>query len=257
MATERDAATVALLRDEPRGKRGDAGLQVLLGLRPATSRFAASAEVFPGGSLERQDLEPQGRAGAGRAGPNPVGREFLRAAVRETFEECGVLLARDRSGRRCGASELASFRSARLPTSAPFGERLRRSGLRPAFEDLVYCARWVTPEGFPVVYDTRFFVAGLPRGQEARVAAAGELEALRWLEPEAALALAERGETLILPPTRALLRRLCGLPTVRAALGSLGRDPVERIRPQLSELTPARYPGLDLRRLGHAEGRGT
>lgn len=240
-----------MLRNRPRSDAGRPGLEVLLMTRPATSSFAPGAEVFPGGSIDAADSDP----GWLELDPDrkviPEAELPLRVtAVRETFEECGVLLARDGRGSPCRAqlaAELAPLRS-RLQGGRPheFLGGLRETGLRPGWEDLLFCAHWVTPEGLPLIFDTRFFLAALPPGQEPSRDDLGELESMRWVKPATALQEAVQGQTLLLPPTRAVLEQLAGSSTVAGALRAARNSAVERIQPKLAEVTSSHYPGLDV-----------
>jgi 8-oxo-dGTP pyrophosphatase MutT (NUDIX family) len=247
----RDAATVALLRDATGPHAPGGGIEVLLLARPGASRFAPGAEVFPGGSVDPSDADPGWRhASAGRARAAGVAAPILVAAVRETFEECGVLLARDTAGRPCPPQVLAGLTELRrlIHDGHPeeFRAGLRRSGLRLAWEDLIFCAHWVTPVGMPRIFDTRFFLAALPPGQIAHHDTAGELASMRWVAPDQALKEAEQGRCLLLPPTRSVLAQLAPQPTVEAALAAARTSRVRLLRPTLAEITADRYPGLDL-----------
>ncbi|EQD41752.1 NUDIX hydrolase, partial [mine drainage metagenome] len=108
------------------------------------------------------------------------------------------------------------------------------------------CAHWVTPEGLPKRFDTRFFLAALPTGQEPSPDPLGEHESLRWAEPEEALQEAARGECQLLPPTRAVLAWLATSSGVEDALRRGRSAAVETVRPDLGDVTGERYPGLDL-----------
>ncbi|MGC1406855.1 MAG: NUDIX hydrolase [Candidatus Dormiibacterota bacterium] len=259
LPSRRDAATVVLLRqgsghDDPSGR-----LEVLLLGRPAASRFAPGAEVFPGGSVDPSDAAPGWRQLlAGGTRDAAVAPRIMIAAVRETFEECGVLLARDGSGRPCPPQLLAGLAGLRqlIHDGHPeeFRAGLSRAGLRPAWEDLIFSAHWVTPAGMPRIFDTRFFLAALPAGQEAQPDAGGELASMRWVGPAQALKEAEQGRCLLLPPTRSVLAQLTAQPTVAAALAAAHATRVRRVRPQLAEITTERYPGLDLEAIHPGDG---
>ncbi|MGH7692607.1 MAG: NUDIX hydrolase [Candidatus Dormibacteria bacterium] len=242
---------MALLRDGPWSRRRRAHLEVLLLRRPARSAFAASAEVFPGGAVDPADLELSWHGlldgGADQLAVDPG---LVVAAIRETFEECGVLLARERGGRACSPTAFAALAPLRQGPGAAdpraLLEGMRRVELRPAWEDLRYCAHWVTPEGSPRIFDTRFFLAALPPGQCPSLVDQGEVDSMRWAEPRAALAEAEQVRTLLLLPTRSLLSRLMPQPSVAAALRAAAGWRVDRIQPRLEDVTSNRYPGLDL-----------
>ena len=166
-AVPRDAATVILLRED------QVGVEAFLLRRTAELEFAPGAYVFPGGSVD----EPDADHGVGWAGPGPAdfaalldvpadrARALVCAAVRETFEESGVLLA--------GPSEhelvrdsvaLAADRHALLAGSTSLAEVLGRRGLIMRTDLLTPWARWITPEVSPRRFDTWFFAAALPPG---------------------------------------------------------------------------------------------
>lgn len=242
---------MALLRDQPRSAELGQGLEVLLVTRPASSAFAPRAEVFPGGAVDPTDLDPEWSELASRlAFSAEVERHLLTTAVRETFEECGVLLARDALGRPCRPELVAELEELRRLVQAGHPERflpgLKEAGLRPGWEDLAFCAHWVTPEGLPRIFDTRFFLAALPSGQMPGREPAGELTGTRWVRPQAALDEALQGRVVLLPPTRAVLEQLASRPTVSSALRFARTARKVRIQPKLSEITSARYPGLDV-----------
>ena len=176
--TPRHSATVLLVR-------GREPWELLLMRRPGGADFAPGAYVFPGGTVHEHDHASQD--------------EIRAAAVRELFEEVGVLLARH--GKRF-ARESDSEKVRRLiENGKTFGEALGELGLEPAFDRLVLLARWVTPAQLRRRYDARFFLAHLPPNQVVRPQE-GEVTDWLWIEPEAALA--SRDLTLVYA-TRAVL----------------------------------------------------
>src|SRR5919204_1811809 len=159
----RSAATVVLAR-------GRKPFEVLLMRRPGGAEFAPGAYVFPGGSVHRED----------RSFPDQI----RAAAVRELFEEVGVLLAR-RRGRFVRDADCGRLRD-RLSRGAAFPAALAELGLEPAFDRLAYFARWVTPKPLRRRFDTRFFLCRLPAGQAIHPEP-GEVEEWLWIAPSAAL----------------------------------------------------------------------
>lgn len=246
----RDAATLALLRA---GATGTTPQVLLLG-RPASASFAPSTQVFPGGALDESDREPgwhQLLPSGTEAGWDPRADLPVRiAAIRETYEECGVLLARDSGGLPGNPQQLAELEltRARMRRREPglLLPALTRAGLLPAVDEIVFCAHWVTPEGLPKRFDTRFFLAALPPGQEPSPDPLGEHESLRWVGPAQALEEASRGECQLLPPTRAVLAWLADSTGVEDALRRARGSAITTVRPDLGDVTAARYPGLDL-----------
>jgi 8-oxo-dGTP pyrophosphatase MutT (NUDIX family) len=231
-AVPRDAATVILLRQAADAGAGGAGFEAFLLRRTAELEFAPGAYVFPGGSVDATDADTS----LGWAGPDPAefaalldvppdrARALVCAAVRETFEESGVLLA--------GASHddlvrdsvaLAADRHALLAGAASLAEVLGRRGLVLRTDLLTPWARWITPEASPRRFDTWFFAAALPPGQAATAAPEGhadpgESESGAWLRPASALEAARAGQMTLLPPTAVTLGELAGHADVPAIL---------------------------------------
>ncbi len=224
VAPTRDAATVVLLRDASDGP------DVYLLRRAGTMAFAAGMHVFPGGSVDPRDGDPAGAwsgPGPGRwAGwlgcDEPLARALVRAAVRETFEESGVLLAgpdaRSVVADTTGA-DLEADRLALLDRSASMTEVLVRRGLVLRSDLLRPWAHWITPEFEPKRFDTRFFVAAVPPGQRPRDVS-GEADATVWLPVREAVAAHEAGELAMLPPTIESLREIAVHATVAEVLAA-------------------------------------
>jgi 8-oxo-dGTP pyrophosphatase MutT (NUDIX family) len=233
-AVPRDAATVILLREA--GAEAEPGVEAFLLRRTAELEFAPGAYVFPGGSVDARDADP----GVEWAGPGPAdfaalldvppdrARGLVCAAVRETFEESGVLLAGPSKDELVADSAaLAADRHALLAGSASLTEVLGRRGLILRTDLLTPWARWITPEVSPRRFDTWFFAAALPPGQTATAAPEGfgdhadpgESESGTWLRPAAALEAARAGQITLLPPTAVTLGELAGHPGLAAILG--------------------------------------
>ena len=221
----RDAATVIVLRE------GERGPEALLLRRHARSGFAADAWVFPGGVLDAQDavlpaahwrgLEPEAQAPAFNATPERVLALHV-AAVRETFEESGLLLASHRDGSPVdvAAAEVAAMRTRLADRDDPAGAAefnawLAERDLVLELGRLAYWARWITPVWEHRRYDTRFFLARAPEGQ---VAAFDDVEVTgqHWLPPREAVDKAHSGELFLIYPT------IKNLEDVAAACGEAG-----------------------------------
>jgi hypothetical protein len=156
--------------------------------------------------------------------PPDRARALVCAAVRETFEESGVLLAGASRDDLVGDSAaLAADRHALLTGTASLAEVLGRRGLVLRADLLTPWARWITPEASPRRFDTWFFAAALPLGQDATAAVEGhadpgESESGAWLRPASALEAARAGQMTLLPPTAVTLGELAGHPDVPAIL---------------------------------------
>ena len=215
----RDAATVVLARD------GAEGLEVFMLKRNMNSDFVGGAYVFPGGGVDPEDrgddLEPlcEGRTdtdASARIGVDHGGLAFWVAAIRESFEEAGVLLAYDASGAIVeldgdddGAADdrWVEHRRAVDTDERRLVEVCETEGLRLAVDGMHHFANWVTPEGSPRRYDTHFFVAAAPPGQTP-VHDDHEVIANEWVRPADGIARALAGELTLLPPTIASLRAI-------------------------------------------------
>jgi 8-oxo-dGTP pyrophosphatase MutT (NUDIX family) len=226
----RDAASVVLLRDGP-GGTGGVGIQAWLLTRVTQMAFAAGMSVFPGGRVDDTDggLPFSGAAGtevAARFGcTEALACALLGAAVRETFEETGVLLS-------VPGADLSELRADVEAGRIAFGDLLREHGLSVDAEGLAPWARWVTPAGEKRRYDTRFFLAALPVGAVAQDVTSESSEAA-WVGVGAALEQAQRGERMMLPPTVATLASLVPYPTVAEALAAAGARSLDPVRPQI------------------------
>ena len=220
-APPRDAATVALLRDAP------GGFEVYLLRRVRGMAFAGGMHVFPGGSVDPADAaEP----GFGWAGPppsawaqafrcdEPLARALVCAAVRETFEESGVLLAGttpDDVLHDVSTDEWEAERAALEAREQSLSELLGRRHLVLRADLLRPLAHWITPEAEARRFDTRFFAARMPAGQVCREVGT-EADSRSWVRPKDAL---EQGLTLM-APTLAVLRDLAAYDDVETSLAA-------------------------------------
>ncbi len=200
------AASLILLRD------GLDGLEVFMIQRHRDLRFAPGATVFPGGRLDAEDSELPWRD---LSLPLTDDMPQRLAAIREAFEECGLLLA-------AGAPDAIALDRLRVATDGTFLDRLRAAGLDPDVAALVPFARWVTPESVWRRYDTLFFIAKAPPRQTAVVDGV-EAVAGFWGTPRAILAEAEAERLSLVFATRMNLLRLAGCRTVRHAMEDAAR----------------------------------
>jgi 8-oxo-dGTP pyrophosphatase MutT (NUDIX family) len=221
-AQPRDAATVMLLRS------GSDGVEVYMLRRQASMAFAPGAFVFPGGSVDARDTDEQvawsgpGDAEWGRIfdAPPADARALVCAAVRETFEESGVLLAGESADSVVADTTSDAFeadRHALLDKSVSLAELLGRRNLVLRADLLRPWSRWITPVVEPRRFDTRFFAAALPAGQRTRDVG-GEASEVAWVTPAKALQDWERGEIRLFPPTAVTLSELAACGDVETAL---------------------------------------
>lgn len=230
-APVRPAATIVLLRD------GEAGPEVLLLKRLHSAGFVPGAYVFPGGRVDPADADRRVIARADGlapdAEPEPM---YWVAALRELFEETGVLLARGASGEAlpCAADDplLVGAREALLEERLSFLEVLESLEAGLALSEVVYFAHWITPVAEARRYDTRFFLARLPAGCEATADPRETAEAL-WLTPAEALRRFRDGHLPMVFPTASTLEALAGFASAEDALAASRGRPVAPILPRL------------------------
>jgi len=201
-AAVRLASTVLLVRD------GASGLEVFMVVRHHKIDFASGALVFPGGSVDADDYAIA--ADVAHCGPtlgfDERGRVLRVAAVRETFEECGVLLARPRGS----GAVLDGARSVEIANSAPgraFGELISVENLELALDALTPFAHWITPPIMPKRFDTHFYIVAAPADQIAMHDGSESVDSV-WINPARALAEADAGKYTLVFATRLNLQLL-------------------------------------------------
>jgi recombination protein RecT len=192
--------------------------QVLMIRRPRGAEFAPSAHVFPGGSVHESDHHF----------PDPD----RAAAVRELFEEVGILLARREDGRQARAGDCDRLRRL-LADGRDWRAAVAGAGLSLALDGLVFLSRWVTPERLVRRFDTRFFLARRPLAQQVRPQQ-GEVEDWLWVAPAEALS----GELTLVHATRRILETVASEPDAARLFARLRRRRSETpaVRPRLVEL---------------------
>jgi 8-oxo-dGTP pyrophosphatase MutT (NUDIX family) len=255
-ATPVPSSTVVLLRD------GASGVEVLLLVRrPHGSDPFSGASVFPGGVVDPADeaaeLAPprsgfdaeRARRELGESVSAALLRSLYVAACRELFEEAGILLARDAVGRPVEARTVASLDAERRHLQAGntgFAEILAREQLTLGLDTLLPFAHWITPEQQRKRWDTRFFLAVAPPGQEA-LSDGTETSEAAWLTPPGALEAYHRGAILLAPPTYRVLEEVSTFPDTATALeGVRAGGPPVAILPVPVAASPAPtllYPG--------------
>jgi len=256
LATPSPAASLLLLRDRP-----PAVVETLLLQRHAKSKFAAGDYVFAGGKIEADDMPPDGERfcrgltpeqASARLGGGLAPREALAywvGAIREAFEEVGVLLAYEVPGRLlritpASRERYEAYRAACQKANPAFFDMLRAERLTLATDLVSYFAHWITPEEQPIRFDTRFFVGLMPPEQEP-VADGHEIVDLKWLTPADALAAAKRKEIGLRTPTIKNLELIAagGAPASRV-VESLGAREVPTIRPRVLQVDGKPVPVL-------------
>jgi 8-oxo-dGTP pyrophosphatase MutT (NUDIX family) len=231
----RPASTVVLLRD------GEHGIAVYLLRRHSRMAFAAGMYAFPGGAVDPRDYDAEiawsGPAVAEWAErmqcPEPEARALVCAALRETFEESGVLLAGEGTGMLIAdtrGEDWEADRAALVARSLSFSALVARRGLVLRTDLLSYWAHWVTPEFEPRRYDTRFFVARMPAGQRTRDVS-GEADRAHWMSAAEAARGAADGTMEMLPPTSVTLAEIAAYGTVSDLLDASSDRAITTVRP--------------------------
>ena len=209
----RPAATVLLLRDGPDG------LQVLMTRRSMTASFAPGAYVFPGGGVDAADAAAHTHANR-RIGQNDLHLTQAIAAIRESFEELGVLFARHTDGRWADEADIAA-----LDRKAPFAAQCAARGLHLAADQVFILAHWITDRDLPRRFDVPFLVARMPEGQTPVADESEQFEPV-WVRPQDALARHEAGQFFIIFPTIRTLERLQAFKTVDEVLTACAANEV-------------------------------
>ncbi len=220
MVRPRHASTVVLARPD-----ADDGFEILLTRRPQEMKFLGGFYVFPGGTVHASDCSPkvlkrcrgitgdQARSALGNSLDVETALGHWSAVVRELFEEVGVLLCVTEPGAFVDLSDAAARektegnRRALVGKQLDFGTLLESENLYCDLSRLAYFDHWITPEIYPMRFDTRFFITALPPNQTALTSSEEVTHGL-WIKPEEALIRMDRRDFPILPPTTTVLKNL-------------------------------------------------
>ncbi len=237
----KDAATVVVIRNRPESVKG---IEVLMVLRNPKSDFVPGSYVFPGGALEKEDCSPEmeslcsdmdcEEAAHILEDPSLTKRAMgiWVAGIRETFEEVGLMMASRDDGSIVSITtdeEVERFHKYRLALregKLTFYNLLMEENLTLPVRGLHYFSRWITPELSPIRYDTRFFIAEAPAGQEA-LHDGRELTKHVWVTPEEALERYARGTFDMVVPTVITLEDLVGFSTVEETIHAFQKRTIE------------------------------
>jgi 8-oxo-dGTP pyrophosphatase MutT (NUDIX family) len=228
----RPAATILLLRD------GAAGLEVFMVKRHHQIDFMSGALVFPGGKIASGDDDPALKdLSDGGEDWDDARRAFAAAAIREAFEESGILLARDADGKWVSPERLVTLDRYRSPLDKgeiPIGEMLKAEKLKLAFDALVPYAHWITPEHVPKRFDTYFFAAVSPVGHAGRHDGRESVDSV-WIGPRQAVT--DKKWNVVFP-TRLNLEKLARSNSVEDALSRARSEPVLTVLPWVEKGGP-------------------
>ena len=236
------AATIALLRDSP------SRMEVLLLKRDRNASFVPGAYVFPGGRVDPADWTKQTLASVdglttetaatrlGLVGTSPPAIAYYIAALREAFEETGILVGVGPNAQApptaAASVEVEVLRNGLMEGSVSFNEALKHLSCRIDGSSIEYLAHWITPEREPHRFDTRFFAARVQTDAEP-IFDPREMTEARWLSPKEALARNQGGTLPMIFPTIDTLQRLADYTTVGDALRGIGDVSIPTLMPKL------------------------
>lgn len=242
IATPRPASTILLLRDGAARRE----IEVFMMVRHHQIEFQSGALVFPGGSVDAGDREvlANRELHSGGEGVDEAQLVFRIAAIRETFEESGILLARQRGSsrlidaRRAGEIE-AAHRAALCEHETTFARVLADNGLRLSLDELVPYAHWITPEAAPKRFDTWFFLAAAPPDQVGAHDGKESTDSI-WVSPREAVEGGASGRFKLPFPTTRNLIKLAKQVSVKAALEDACGKPVMTVMPVMTKTEKGR-----------------
>lgn len=233
------SSTILLLRD------GDSGLEVFMVKRHHQIDFASGALVFPGGKLTQGDADPALKAlSTGSEGLSDEALHYRVGGIREAFEECGVLLARDKGSQAMLSGERTAAISGRhcaalLDGSTSMADLARAENLTLAVDALVPFAHWITPVGMPKRFDTHFFLAPVPPAQAAAHDGSESVDSV-WVTPAEAIAEADAGRMTLVFATRLNVLKLGRAKTVAEAIANARAERVVTVLPEVAKTADGR-----------------
>lgn len=237
--TDKKSVSLILSATVMLGRNGSDSLEIFMVRRNRAIDFASGALVFPGGKVEAQDRCPALLNDCdGKAGMTEMEISLRVAAIRESFEESGIFLARHReTGRMISGEplgELTHYRKRLASGEMSLETLLRQEGLLLACDTLVPFARWITPELMPKRFDTTFFLAMAPQDHIGLHDGSESVDSL-WIAPEKAIQMADSGEFSMLFPTRMNLLKLAKSRTMEEALDAARSQNIKAIMPWVEE----------------------
>jgi 8-oxo-dGTP pyrophosphatase MutT (NUDIX family) len=241
--TPRPASTILLLRDSAEENHE---IEVFMMVRHYEIDFNSGALVFPGGSVDKGDQEIIARPElyTGGDGLDAADLSFRIAAIRETFEESGILLARSQGSNALVDAKQASgieaaHRTALCEGKTTFQKILTDNSMLLALDELVPYAHWITPEGMPKRFDTWFFLAAAPPDQAGAHDGKESTDSI-WVSPREALAGGESGRFKLPFPTTRNLIRLGKQTSVKAALDDSRGKSIVTVMPVMTKINGGR-----------------
>jgi 8-oxo-dGTP pyrophosphatase MutT (NUDIX family) len=232
-AAVRPASTMLLLRD------GEAGMEVFMVVRHHQIDFASGALVFPGGSIDADDhvVAASPALLSGSDGLDAAALAFRVGAARETFEECGILLARENGSEQLVSAAradkvAAAHRTALNEGKTTFSQILIAEGLVLALDLLVPYAHWITPVGMPKRFDTHFYLAVAPADQVGAHDGSESVDSV-WVRPAAAVEGAKTGKFKLVFATERNLIKLARYASIADTIAHARKEPVVTVLPEV------------------------
>ena len=220
------------------------GLEVFMVVRHHEIDFVPGALVFPGGKADQPDFDPRLESYLEGPDSEPDHRAIQVAAIREAFEECGILLAREPGqSAMLGADRLASLEPYRLKLHAgelTMLEFVQQENLRLACDSLTHFAHWITPENLPKRFDTHFFLAIAPADHLAVHDGHESVDSI-WIRPAEALADGESGKRTVIFPTLRTIAKLGASASADEAIATALATPVVSVLPRIEERADGTY----------------
>ena len=235
------AATILMLRDQP---GADAPLEVFMVVRHHQIDFASGALVFPGGKADPQDYDTALAPHLDGAADDVDMRAMQVAAIRESFEECGVLLARERGATelvsQARLAELSDYQTSIHKGEVSIAEFVAKENLQLACDQLHHFAHWITPPMMPKRFDTHFFLAVAPADQLALHDGKENVDSV-WIPPLDAVADGRAGKRTIIFPTMCQLERLGRHAQAQAAIAETETQAIVPVLPWTEQREDGNY----------------
>ena len=225
------SSTIIIARD----KQSGTGIEIFMVVRHHQIDFASGALVFPGGKVSESDFDPDLRKQvSANSAPDEAQLPLMVAAIREAFEESGILFARPTEGGSLidieALERLEPYRSQLEKSQCSMTEFTNKEALTLAFDELHHFAHWVTPEMMPKRFDTHFYLARGPEGHSGSHDGYESVDSI-WITPKQALSDAEEGKLKVIFPTRMNLMRLSQYNSVEEAIFASKQQPVVTVMP--------------------------
>ena len=225
------SSTIVIARD----KQSGTGIEIFMVVRHHQIDFASGALVFPGGKVSKSDFDPDLRKQvSASSAPDEAQLPLMVAAIREAFEESGILFARPAEGGSLIDNKIVErlepYRSQLEKNQCSMAEFTKKEALTLALDELHHFAHWVTPEMMPKRFDTHFYLARGPEGHSGSHDGYESVGSI-WITPQQALSDAEEGKLKVIFPTRMNLMRLTQYSSVDEAISATKQQEVVTVMP--------------------------